>query len=55
MLRVVSGIKVLGSTVVNHSIDNPKIEGLNPTSGTGLKKLEPKCQESFIKFGGRLR
>ncbi len=27
-----------GSTVVEHSTHNPKIEGLNPTTGTGREE-----------------
>ncbi len=37
----------LTSTVVEPSTHNPKIQGLNPGSGTGGEKMSPKKTDFF--------
>ncbi len=41
------------STVADHSTHNPKIEGSNPTTGTGKEKMTKKDFDNNWDFNAR--
>jgi hypothetical protein len=48
-LNHINTMTSVGSTVVKHSTHNPKIEGLNPTPGTGREKKGKKVYNTLIR------